>query len=157
MVRISSRITFVSKRVFPWVWFGFLALFVTVSSITMIAAREIQIAFLLVPGGMTVFNYLIMKTTFFNLADEVWDAGEALVIKNGNQEDRVPLSDIVSVSAFSPARATIQFGSLRKFGTEITFVPVGPWRLLASNPVIDRLLERVAPRGANNSLNPTGR
>ena len=47
---------------------------------------------------MMGFGYFVMKKLVFDLVDEVWDDGEALLIKNRGQEERVALRDIKNVS-----------------------------------------------------------
>ena len=47
---------------------------------------------------MMGFGYFVMKKLVFDLVDEVWDDGEALLIKNRGQEEHVALRDIKNVS-----------------------------------------------------------
>ena len=64
--------------------------------------------------AMIGFGYFIMKKLVFDLVDEVWDDGDALVVKNRGQEERIALADIknVSYSPFvNPPRVTL---SLRR-------------------------------------------
>ena len=42
---------------------------------------------------LAVFAYRFMKKLVFNLADEVLDAGNALVVRSGGQEERIPNED----------------------------------------------------------------
>ena len=64
-------------------------------------SQDSIIPFLIVPLLMAVFGYWIMKKLVFNLADEVLDAGNALVVRSGGQEERIALSDIKNVN-YSP-------------------------------------------------------
>ncbi len=41
---------------------------------------------------MMGFGYFFMKNYILNLVDEVWDDGDALVVKNKGREQRIPLS-----------------------------------------------------------------
>ncbi len=68
MRRISSRATFINKRVFPLVWFGVLAVLVVISLSAMIKEGRIQAFFLLVPALMAVFGYIIMKKLVFDFS-----------------------------------------------------------------------------------------
>jgi hypothetical protein len=45
---------------------------------------------------MGVIFYFTMKKLVFDLADEVVDLGDALLVKNGNQEDRNALSATIN-------------------------------------------------------------
>jgi hypothetical protein len=142
---ISSRMTFVSKRVFPVAWFGFLGVFV-VTSVTARPGHGPQTAFLIVPVAMAVFGFFLMKKLVFDLVDEVWDDGAELVVKNRGQIDRIPLSNIVNVSytiLTNPPRVTLTLRSPGLLGREITFSP--PARLLpfSRSPIVDQLIERV--------------
>ena len=99
---ISSRMTFFYKRVFPFIWFGVLLLLMAFGLVS--ASRgglASNVPFLIVPVLMAVFGYHIMKKLVFNLADEVLDAGDTLVVRSGGQEDHIALSDIKNVN-YSP-------------------------------------------------------
>jgi hypothetical protein len=76
MKRLSSKMTFFYKRVFPTLWFGFLAIFV-LSSLFAGSKRDVTnlLPFMVIPVFMAVFGYFIMKKLFFDLFDEVWDKG----------------------------------------------------------------------------------
>src|SRR5690348_7444526 len=94
---ISSRLTFFSKRVFPVVWFGFLAVFV-LTAVAASGGRGFQPAFVVMPLVMAVIGFVVMKKLVFDLADEVWDDGTELVVKSKGQIDRIPLANIMNVS-----------------------------------------------------------
>jgi hypothetical protein len=150
---ISSRTTFFSKRVFPVIWFGFLAAFVALSFLigfSFIVVANVDagppLVFYLAPVLMAVFGYVVMKKLVFNLVDEVWDDGDTLVVKNRGQEERIALSDIknVSYSAFiNPPRVTLSLRQPTAFGEEINFA--APMRLVpfSRSPVILELIDRV--------------
>jgi hypothetical protein len=142
---ISSRMTFVSKRVFPVVWFGFLGFFV-VSSVAAMRGRDFQPAFLVIPIAMALFGYFLMKKLVFDLVDEVWDDGAELVVKNKGQTERVPLGNVMNVSyalMTNPARVTLTLRNAGAFGKEISFLP--PARLIpfSRSPIVDDLIARV--------------
>jgi hypothetical protein len=95
MQPISSKMTFFYKRIFPIRWFSFLAVFFAVGSFS--GPRGGQAAptpFLIVPIALATFGYWIMKKLIFNLVDEVLDAGDALIVRGGGQEERIAFSDI---------------------------------------------------------------
>lgn len=146
MRRISSRTTFFNKRVFPVIWFGFLAFFVVGSSFAMIAKGELQMAFLFIPSAMAVFGYFLMKKLVFDLMDEVWDDGDMLIVKNKNEEDRIPLSEIMNISysyVTNPPRVTLTLRHPCRFGTEVTFSPPISFIPFKKSPIIDELIVRV--------------
>jgi hypothetical protein len=155
MRRISSRMTFFNKRVFPVLWFGFLILFIAgplVSSVVRNTAPP-PLPLFIVPIIMIAAGYFLMKRLIFVLVDEVWEDGNSLLIKNRGEEERVALSDIknVSYSPFmNPPRVTLSLRRSTAFGDEITFTaPVG-FVSLAQSPVIQDLIDRVDhARGRN--------
>jgi len=77
MRRISSRATFFYKRVSPIIWFGFIALFIVLP--LLVGGRT---GHFIVPIVMAVVGPFFMKKLIFDLVDEVWDAGDALVVRN---------------------------------------------------------------------------
>ena len=141
MRRISSYWTFFYKRVFPVLWFGFLVLFV---GIGVVNGQGLFIV--IVPIAMIGFGYFIMQKLVFDLVDEVCDDGDALVVKNRGQEQRIALADIknVNYSPFvNPPLVTLSLRRPTVFGDQITFC--APVRLLpfSPSPVIADLIERV--------------
>jgi hypothetical protein len=147
MRRISSKWTFFYKRVFPVVWFGFLALFLGIS--LFVVPRTSQTAalpFLIMPIAMMVFGYFIMRKFVFDLVDEVWDEGDVLVVKNRDQTERIALADIKNVNyaaLINPPRVTLSLRRPSVFGDKVTFC--APLRFLpfSTSPIIDELIERI--------------
>ncbi len=138
--------TFVNKRLFPLVWFGFLSFFVVISAYAMIKRGRFQIVFFIIPVFMSVFGYVIMKKLVLDLVDEAWDAGDALIVKNKNQEVRIPLSDIMNISysyITNPPRVTLMLRNQSPFGTEITFMPPTSFIPFKKSPIVTELIERV--------------
>jgi hypothetical protein len=113
MRRISSGWTF------PIIWFGFLIVFVG------IGVAHGQGAFVVIaPIGS---GYFIMQKLVFDLVDEVWDDGDALVVKNRGQEQRIALSEIknVNYSPFiNPPRVTLSLRRPTIFGEQIILANV---------------------------------
>ena len=147
MRRISSKWTFFYKRVFPVIFFGFLAVFVGVSLFANSRSNSaLDIPFLIVPIGIMVVVFFISKKLIFDLVDEVWDDGDSLVVRNGGQEQRIALADIKNVNyspLISPPRVTLSLRRPTVFGDEVTFC--APVRMvpLAPSPVINDPIERV--------------
>jgi len=147
MSRISSRATFFYKRITPIFWFGFLALFIAVPLVVgSSTGRYPPPPFFIVPVVMAVIGYFFMKKLIFDLVDEVWDAGDALVVKNKDQEDRVALSNIMNVSYspfMNPPRVSLRLRRPCAFGTEVAFC--APLRFIpfAGNPIVDELIRRI--------------
>lgn len=146
MSRISSTMTFFYKRIFPFLWFGGLVL---ITAIGLVSSRDSQassIPFLIVPALMGVLSYRFMQKMVFCLVDEVLDAGDALVVRNGGQEERSSLSDIKNVSHspyMSPPQVTVSLRRHTVFGDTVVFC--GPVSLVPtrSSPVINDLIDRI--------------
>ena len=67
MRRISSRITFFNKRVFPVIWFGFLAIVVIAPLRGSKPNGGPTAGFLVVPIILPVFGYFMMKRFVFDV------------------------------------------------------------------------------------------
>ena len=147
MPLMSSKMTFFYKRIFPVIWFGFLAVFFVVALVKGLAADPISnLPFLIAPVVMAIFGYQFMKRMAFNLVDEVFDLGDALLVRNGGQEERIALGDIKNVNYFrymSPPQVTLSLRRPSVFGEAIVFC--APVRLmpLSTSPVIDKLIDRI--------------
>ncbi len=137
--------TFFSKRLFPVLWFGFLALFV-ITAVAASGGRGLQPAFLIMPLVMAVIGFIVMKKLVFDLADEVWDDGTELVVKSRGQIERIPLSNIMNVSYMNlsnPPRVTLTLRNPGLLGKEVTFSPPVRWIPFARSPIVDQLVERI--------------
>jgi hypothetical protein len=82
----------------------------------------------------------------FNLVDEVFDLGDALLVRNGGQEERIALADIKNVNFFpymSPPQVTLSLRRPSVFGERIVFC--APARLipLSTSPMIEKLIDRI--------------
>jgi hypothetical protein len=144
---ISSKMTFFYKRVFPYFWFGFLLLFIAIALFSgSRSGLSSMLPFLIVPAAMFVIGYLIMKKLVFDLADEVLDAGDALIVRNGSQEERIALSDVknVNYSPFiNPPRVTLSLRRRTVFGDQVAFCAPVRFVPFSTSPIIDGLIERI--------------
>jgi hypothetical protein len=143
---ISSRMTVVHKRVFPAMWFGFLAVFAVVGLSTAGDAHGPGLFILIPVSFMATIGFILMKKLIFDLVDEVWDDGSALLIKNGGREVRVELAEIMNISnsAFTnPPRVTLSLRHSTSLGQEISFLPPTPFLPFVRSPVVDDLIRRV--------------
>ncbi len=113
---------------------------------------------LLVPLVMTVIGYVLFRRLLFDLVDEVWDDGDALIVKNTGVEERVPLKSIINIGyslLTNPERVTLTLRDAGPFGKEITFMPLSrafSFRWLSRNPIVDELIERVDQARRRGSL-----
>ena len=125
--RISSCSTFFYKWVGPTVWLLGLA----AVAITLAWSNGMW-------GALIVFAAIALVACFmfgmesWRLADEVHDAGDALIVRNGKRELRVPLRSIVQVDCSRFGRPTVLTLWLEvpdAFAQRVVFVPMGPWPL----------------------------
>lgn len=146
MTKISSKFTFFHKKLFPLIWFGFLASFIFGALKDRIYEKA-PLA-IIVPCIMIVFGIFIMKKLVWNLADEVFDCGEFLLIRKSDREEKVSLSNIMNVSAstsMNPQRITLKLVQPGMLGAEISFSPVTPFIInpFAKNKLAEDLIVRV--------------
>jgi hypothetical protein len=80
-----------------------------------------------------------------NLANEVFDGGEFLLVRFRNQEDRIPLSNIYDVGGISGRipRISLMLDSPCRFGAEVSFIPNATW---TPQSVMDRIAEDLLVR-----------
>ncbi len=103
MTRISSRLT-VFYKMLPVLWIGLVAF----GALT--AARDLG-NFILIPIIMTVFVFFLGKKLMWDLADEVYDCVDSLLIRKHGEEERIALSNIMNVSEstyLNPPRVTLR-------------------------------------------------
>jgi hypothetical protein len=146
MQRISSRSTFFSKRVFPLIWFGFLAFFFIAALLAKKPEGALSAGIFIMPIFMVILGYFVMKKLVFDLADEVLDDGDSLVVRFGSDQDRIPLSQIMNVSysyMSNPARVTLTLRTPGRFGKEITFSPPQRFVPFAKSPIVADLIDRI--------------
>ena len=104
---------------------------------------------LIIPVLISIVGYVLFRTLLFHLVDEVWDDGDALVVKSAGVEERVPLSNIINIGysvLTNPERVTLTLRAVGPLGKEITFAPVRrpfSFRWMSRNPIIGELIERV--------------
>jgi hypothetical protein len=144
---MSSKMTFFYKRIFPVIWFGFLAVFFLIGLVKGLAADPLSnLPFLIVPVVMAIIGYQMMKRMAFNLVDEVFDLGDALLVRSGGQEERVALADIKNVNFFpymSPPQVTLSLRRPSVFGDTIVFCAPARIMPLSRSPTIEKLIDRI--------------
>lgn len=147
MPLMSSKMTFFYKRIFPIIWFGFLAVFVLIALLKGLGPDQISnLPFLIVPVLMAIIGYRFMKKLVFNLVDEVFDVGDALLVRSGGREERIAFADIKNVNYFlymSPPQVTLSMRRPTVFGDTIVFC--APFGIMpqSSSPIIDNLIDRI--------------
>jgi hypothetical protein len=148
--RISSRMTGFYKRVFPVLWFGFLA--VTLILALAVSRRQpgvSAVAFIVPPLLMMVLGYFLFRKLLGDLLDEVWDDGQELIVVNDGHVEHVSLSNIANVSyaGFSnPKRVTLSLRHPSRWGDKLAFAaPTGMsigLTYLTEHPLVEDLIKR---------------
>ena len=144
--RLLSKMTFFNKRIFPVIWFSIPALILLGGSVAAWNGAQIPFQLFVVPIGLAVFCFFILKLLVFDLLDEVWDEDETLLLRNGGQEDRIQLTNIINVSHATftnPPRSTLTLRHPCRFGEEITFSPLARLNPFSKDPIAKELIERV--------------
>jgi hypothetical protein len=147
MQRISSKATFFHKRIFPVLMLGFLLIFLAVGvGAQWRAGNGPPLPFFLMPIFVAVIIFFVFKKLIFDLVDEVWDAGDALIVRNKGQEERIALSDIMNVSYspfVNPPRVTLSLRRPSVFGDQISFCAPVRFVPFSTSPIIDELIKRI--------------
>lgn len=146
MERISSGQTFFIKRIFPAFWFGFFALFLVAGATTGVWKKEP--VFIIQPLFMAAIGYFLFRKLVWDLVDEVRDGGNYLLVRKGNVEERVALTNVMNVNSSqftNPRRITLRLRASGKLGDEIVFIPKASFQLnpFARNAVAEALIQRV--------------
>src|SRR3974390_453397 len=95
---------------------------------------------------MAILGYQIMKKMAFHLVDQVFDLGDALLVSNGGQEERIALADIKNVNFFpymSPPQVTLSLRRPSVFGDTVVFCAPGRLMPLVPSPMIEKLVDRI--------------
>ena len=139
--------TFWYKRVFPIFWFGFLVLFMVVPwTLDRGPAQALPTMVFVVPALLGLYGIFLMKKLVFDLVDEVFDDGDALVVRNRDMEERIALSNVVNVSYsqfVNPPRVTLLLRDPGLFGERVSFCAPTRFNPFSSSPMIDDLIRRV--------------
>ena len=157
MQRLSSQWTFFYKRIFPLFWFGMIAISTSAMWLVPHGATKQGAVWmsLLPPVFMAVIGFVIFKALIFDLVDEVWLAGDHLLVRNRGDQVSVALGNVMNVSTTTmtnPPRISLMLRTeSSRLGKVVTFIPAGRNGLLTMfkpNPVATLLIERVdAARG----------
>ena len=152
MRQISSRATFFVKRVYPIIFVAAVVLFFAFPLFWVDRARLPSMWPLLL--GMLVVllvGYWLMKRMFFDLVDAVFDDGDALLVRNKDQEERIALSDIAAArytSLFNPMRVTLSLRKPARFGSEIAFLAPAGMLPFVRSADIKNLIKKVEAQRA---------
>jgi hypothetical protein len=100
------------------------------------------------PIFLAVFGWLVMRKTVWNVVDEVLDGGDFLLVKKGNIEERIALSNISKVKGaafWRPQKVTLSLSNPCKLGSEVSFNPSKQFWLMQGmeSPIVEELRGRL--------------
>lgn len=147
MKKISSGNTYFLKRILPVIFF-IIPLGIIVSMLTVQTTRPVPVVALLAPCVVALVGFFVIRQLVMDLADEVLDGGDFLLVRNRGQEERIPLANIMNVSLsanINPPRITLRLVKPGKFGDEVAFSPPRSvsFKPFARNPIAEDLMLRV--------------
>ncbi len=144
MKRLSTPYGF-GLKAFPYLFCGFLGvmLFLVISSL----GWRKSVGEIVTSVAFAAFGVLIWWINTDGIADEVFDLGDHLLVRQNDAEARVPLADIVNVNFKvipRPARITLTLDKPCELGSEIVFAPPPDIYISAfpKNPIAENLLAR---------------
>ena len=148
MKRLSSKQTFFSKRIFPALWLGGVALICGFAVVVQLAKQDYLAAILTAcaMAAMLALGYVLFRFHFrmFHYVDEVWDCKTHLLIKNDGVVEKVPYEECLEANwTRTPRCTTVTFKRSTKLGTEIVFLPSFSMIPFAKPPAVRELLARI--------------
>lgn len=84
----------------PLVWFGFIAFFDVMWMINSRGSLGSAIGIPLLVSGIGIAAFVMAGRQTADACDEIWLDGDSLIVKNGGEESRVALRDVVDVSSY---------------------------------------------------------
>lgn len=151
MLIISAARTWYYKKVLPLIMIGAMSAGTIVIILSTKQPHGPPLLLAIVPIAMMVFFYVLMKFLIFDLADEVQDYGDYLLVRIRDKEEKVYLSNITNVSYAqlqNPPRVTLSLREPCPLGNQIAFIPLLPFSgfitsLHFKNAVVDDLIKRI--------------
>ncbi len=144
-IRLNSRTSYISKYLFPTVWFGFLLAFMVMAPQSTDEVGK-QWVFTLAPIPMAVFGYYFMKQLIFGLVDEVYRDGHSIHCYSGSKQASFTLNDIQSAIYYTqtqPHKCVLRLRRETPWGREVEFVPKIGWRFFSYNADVETLIDEV--------------
>lgn len=95
--------------------------------------------------GIVIFFWLVDSAVSSDLADEVRDQGDHLMIKRGSTTERIPLSNLRKVTVDSDGEVMeLYFVNPTRFGRKVAFSPIASLRLnpFGEHPLVEELMNR---------------
>jgi hypothetical protein len=99
------------------------------------------------PLAFGILGFALLKFWAGSFVDKVWIDGHDIVVLNHGVEDRIPLTNVSSVSGttlLNPEWITLELNSRSAIGDQISFMPPIRLRRFSENPLVRELRELVA-------------
>jgi hypothetical protein len=159
MRRLSSSSTFFYKRVFPAIWLGIVGIGITAGLFghtgpfrQHVGERPpIDPMAVVIPIMMFVVGFVVFRRLLSGLADEVMLEGDTVIVKKGDEQLRIALTEVINVNSLNsvnPRRISLRLRNSTRLGRDIDFVPVGrrPMLFLGMtklDPIAEELIDRI--------------
>jgi hypothetical protein len=138
--------TFFHKRLLPSV-FAVVIFLVSCGILVAALAKPIILPLIALPLFAMISGYAMMKHWVLDLVDEVWDDGDAIIVRNHGIEREFALSDFVNVTyagSINPRRISLWPREISKeFGPEIPFIPPFTMQTFCMPPLAVELKARI--------------
>lgn len=144
--RISSSMTYFFKVISPAILFGV----VGIGIVSALSQRSPQWASVAVLGLMAFVGLAALRSYVWDVADEVFDDGDKLVVNKGDIQQTVMLRDVAEVRVTrntNPTRLTLVLRAPGKLGAQIVFIPpnsTSSWIPFSRHPLAKELEDRIA-------------
>jgi hypothetical protein len=152
MRRLSSFWTPFSKRIVPTVLLGGMAVGAISAALAGKPLADVLIGFCFAAAFVLVLQRILAS----DLADDVVDIGDSLIIKRGRLKDRIPLANLLKVEtsvAVNPPRMTLYFVAATAFGKSVPFSPISSRSLnpFSNHPLVEELMDRAQKARTKNA------
>jgi hypothetical protein len=150
MKRLSSFWTPLSKRLLPA---GLIAAF-AIGAISAAASGIPLFKAFLGFCGAAGFILFLQKTLASDLADEVIDLGDSLLVRRGTVKDKILLVNLMKIDeavGVSPPRMTIHFVKRTAFGNSVTFSPISSRHFNPRHSLAEELMLRAQKAREQNA------
>ena len=144
------------KRVFPWVFMAASALALITAARTATRGGESAAEYLLW-AALSVIAYFVVRLIGSELADEVLDGGDHLIVRKDGIVEHIPLAEIEAVKESiwrrQPPQIELVLKAPGKLGRVIAFVPTNYTLVpLMRSPLTYELRDRVARASRESQL-----
>jgi hypothetical protein len=141
--KLSSSWTFFRKRISPILVLGILI--AVVAAALSAPGDDPPAELLFAPVLFGVVWAAVFRKLMWTLADEVALTADVLIVRKGDQEERVRLTDIMNVGTrhiSNFVRVELRLRTPGKFGDEIVFIPRAGFQLnpFARNEMAEKLI-----------------